>query len=204
MGSLLDTIDFGEVRDGLRQAKPMQFVPCLSTASAGLDKYGFTTLREFVVAHIIDGGLGIPLEKAKWLIDFNPAYKHQAAELKALLGIGELAATTLPVVEQGLGNERGVNQHSRILDNSKKVKHPNPPSSQGGNAAKYRIAKLKRDHPDIAERMANGEFKSVSEAERAAGVKPELEPKSRLTLPTNDKAKAIEMFELWLAKQYPE
>ena len=192
MGSLLDTIDFGEVRDGLRQAKPMQFVPCLSTASAGLDKYGFKTLREFVVAHIIDGGLGIPLEKAKWLIDFNPAYKHQAAELKALLGIGELAATTLPVVEHG-----GVRGQ---VANSKKGNL----TQYGSNAAKYRIAKLKRDHPDIAERMANGEFKSVSEAERAAGVKPELEPKSRLTLPTNDKAKAIEMVELWFAKQYPE
>ena len=41
-----------------------------------------------------------------------------------------------------------------------------------GNCSKYRIAKLKRDHPEIAERMIAGEFKTVSEAEREAGIRP--------------------------------
>jgi hypothetical protein len=39
-----------------------------------------------------------------------------------------------------------------------------------GNSAKYRISRLKRDFPDIAARIETGEFKTVSEAERAAGI----------------------------------
>ena len=34
--------------------------------------------------------------------------------------------------------------------------------TQGGNSATYRLAKLKKTHPGIAERYANGEFKSVA------------------------------------------
>jgi hypothetical protein len=36
-----------------------------------------------------------------------------------------------------------------------------------GNSSARRIARLKRDHPDIAERLDHGEFKSVAAAERA-------------------------------------
>jgi len=41
-------------------------------------------------------------------------------------------------------------------------------SKERGTSAQYRIAKLKRDHPEIADRLEQGVFKSVSEAERAA------------------------------------
>jgi len=37
-----------------------------------------------------------------------------------------------------------------------------------GNAAAYRVAKLKEAYPEIAARLATGEFRSVAEAERAA------------------------------------
>lgn len=43
---------------------------------------------------------------------------------------------------------------------------------QQGNSAAYRIAKLKRDYPDVAARIAAGEFKTVSEAERSIGLRP--------------------------------
>lgn len=50
-----------------------------------------------------------------------------------------------------------------------------------GNSSKYRIAKLKRDHPEIAQRLMDGEFKSVSEAERAAGMdRPLMSPVEKL------------------------
>jgi len=43
----------------------------------------------------------------------------------------------------------GTNQFTSTgFDKNKNVK----PSDDGGNSATYRIAKLKRDHPDIAER----------------------------------------------------
>lgn len=41
-----------------------------------------------------------------------------------------------------------------------------------GTFATYRLAKLKRDHPQVAARVEAGEFKNVAEAERAAGIKP--------------------------------
>lgn len=41
---------------------------------------------------------------------------------------------------------------------------------QRGTGQTYRIAKLKRDYPAIAQRLAQGEFRSVREAERAAGL----------------------------------
>jgi len=41
---------------------------------------------------------------------------------------------------------------------------------QQGNAAKYRIAKLKASHPEIAERLEAREFKSVAESAAATGA----------------------------------
>lgn len=73
----------------------------------------------------------------------------------------------------------GVNRFtSDRLDNNEIVKS----TEQGGNAAIYRIAKLKRDAPEFAERLQAGEFKTVREAERAAGfpVPPKLTPLERV------------------------
>jgi len=49
-------------------------------------------------------------------------------------------------------------------------KNENGINVRGGNNLPYRIAKLKRDAPEIAERLASGEFPNVREAERAAGM----------------------------------
>lgn len=51
-------------------------------------------------------------------------------------------------------------------------KNENGIAIRGGNNSAYRIAKLKRDHPEVAARIAAGEFKSVSEAERSIGLRP--------------------------------
>lgn len=57
------------------------------------------------------------------------------------------------------------NGRSRDSKNENGISTP-----RGGNNQPYRIAKLKRDYPAIAERLAQGEFKNVREAERAAGL----------------------------------
>lgn len=44
------------------------------------------------------------------------------------------------------------------------------------NTVKHILARLKRDHPDIAERFAAGEFKSTRAAARAAGIKVDATP----------------------------
>lgn len=58
----------------------------------------------------------------------------------------------------------GTNQHSGGgVDNVK-------PSGSGGNSAAYIVAKLKRDAPEFAERLAAGEFRSARAAGIAAGI----------------------------------
>jgi hypothetical protein len=42
--------------------------------------------------------------------------------------------------------------------------------ARGQNHAAYLAARLKRDHPEIAERLAAGEFRSVRAAAKAAGI----------------------------------
>lgn len=64
----------------------------------------------------------------------------------------------------------GTNQHTQGPDKTENVR----PSAYG-NSKEYRLGVLKRDHQDIAERYASGEFRNVSEAERAAGIR---EPKA--------------------------
>jgi hypothetical protein len=49
-------------------------------------------------------------------------------------------------------------------------------SHVGGNSAAYLVAKLKRDAPDFAERLAAGEFPSARAAARAAGFKVDTPP----------------------------
>lgn len=74
----------------------------------------------------------------------------------------QIAATAQPIAEHGeIGNGR-----SRVDKNE----NVNSIDHQGGNGQTYRIAKLKRDYPAIAERLQSGEFRSVREAERAAGL----------------------------------
>jgi hypothetical protein len=43
-------------------------------------------------------------------------------------------------------------------------------SNQQGNSSAYLAAKLRRDHPEIADRMMRGEFRSVRAAAIAAGI----------------------------------
>ena len=71
---------------------------------------------------------------------------------------------------------------------------------RGGTNSEYRIAKLKRDAPEFAERLQAGEFKTVREAERAAGfaVPPKLTPLERayravMRLDESDRVKLVEM-----------
>lgn len=46
----------------------------------------------------------------------------------------------------------------------------------GGNSAEYRAARLKRDAPEVAARLARGEFPSVSAAFREAGLERKPDP----------------------------
>ena len=56
------------------------------------------------------------------------------------------------------------------------VDNVNSYSKKGGNASSYRIARLKRDYPEVAEGLARGEYRSVYAAAKAAGLVREKTP----------------------------
>jgi hypothetical protein len=133
---------------------------------------------------------------------------------QAKLELAEQAKAVEPVIERGgyegrketgkiLKNKPSKIAASSILDTVENVNYTKSTSSdQGGTASKYRIAKLKRDHPEVAQRLMDGEFKTVRQAERAAGVVPELQEVFRVALPTKDRAAAEKKFAEFLAKFY--
>lgn len=74
----------------------------------------------------------------------------------------QIAATVEAIAEHGeIGNGRSRPDKNENIRST---------SDQYGTSQPYRIAKLKRDYPAIAERLQSGEFRSVREAERAAGL----------------------------------
>ena len=56
-------------------------------------------------------------------------------------------------------------EHGGVREQVDRVK-----SSAGGNSAEYLLGRLKRDHPDIVERLANGELTSIKRAAIKAGI----------------------------------
>ena len=177
---------YQRILDRLRQGKPDSWITQLDIALGNLDQYGFKDAKSFITGTVSSGGLGIPLDKAKELMYFNPVYEHIADELSVKIGLVEVAKKVDKLTEHG------TNQHSGG------DKTENVTSSERGNANSYRIAKLKRDHPEIAQGVIDGKYKSVSEAERAAGIgKPLLTPVEKIIraysrLSDDDKRKVIE------------
>jgi DNA adenine methylase len=74
---------------------------------------------------------------------------------------GKIVATAKPLKKSGgqIGKRRAKNNHVINTHGYKQL---------GGN--KYLMARLKRDHPEIVQRLANGEFRSVRAAAKAAGI----------------------------------
>jgi len=76
----------------------------------------------------------------------------------------ELASTVQPVAAHG--GEREQVDKSEIINL--------PPDNQGGTSAAYSLARLKRDHPEVVERVISGEIKSARAAMREVGLAPPL------------------------------
>jgi hypothetical protein len=82
--------------------------------------------------------------------------RRQAEAVKA-------AQETRPALEPEGGTNLTVAKNGKQL-----------PLPKGSTSAKRRVARLKRDYPEAAERLARGEFKSVAAAERfARGEEPD-------------------------------
>jgi hypothetical protein len=63
----------------------------------------------------------------------------------------------------GPGNPTGANQHTVRNGANSTIPH-------GSTSARYLVRRLKRDHPDIAQALADGKFKSARAAGVAAGI----------------------------------
>lgn len=164
-----------EIRETLFKMAPLQWPVFLEMAEHYLGLYGFDNLQDFVTTDYAKGGIGVPLEKAKELLYFNPVYKHKADKFCPKLGIAALAKSV------DAAKKHGGDRKSDQPDESKNVR-----LKQYGNSALERIEVLKRDHPEIAKRLEAGEFKTVAEAERAAGTRAPLRPKKMVTVYLDD------------------
>src|SRR5262249_54625586 len=70
--------------------------------------------------------------------------------------VQRLAEAAVPQPERRPGSGRG---------------HKRPTPTKHGNSTRYLVARIARDRPDILARMQAGEFESVLEAARLAGIR---------------------------------
>jgi len=173
MVQVTDESEFKKARQWLLEEKPEQFTAILSGIKGLYQHGGFKSLHEFTHAPVGKGGLGLTDAKLNALLYYNPAYRSSADELATTLNLAEKAKSIGSVVGQGKSNHSTSPRESAIVDNSRNINY----SEKGGTSSVYRIAKLKRDFPEVATRLEEGEFKNVADAERASGIKP---PKKRL------------------------
>jgi hypothetical protein len=80
----------------------------------------------------------------------------------------------VPAADEAPRDEAG--RFSKAADQRDNV----TPDAVRGTGAAYVIARLKRDHPNIIEKVLKGEFKSVQAAAREAGIKVPKPPPSSL------------------------
>ena len=148
---------------------PVDFAIHLDSANKLLNVSDFNSLSDFVTASVNRNGLGLTIDEANILLDMNKNRRDLVESLSKKLTVAERAKSVEAV------GENGNNQHNRGSDTSKNIR----PSCEAGfgTSSTYRIAKLKRDHPEVAQKLEAGEFRNVREAERSAGVQP---PKKRL------------------------
>jgi hypothetical protein len=117
------------------------------------DAFGhpFPSLRAFCLADPPHG------------IGFDPAFLDAVVRETRAITLGELVAEVRAL------QAHGTNQYSEQQE-------VDTPTSTVGRASRYRIGRLKRDYPDIAEALARGEYRSVRAAAKAAGFVREPTP----------------------------
>jgi len=134
-----------ELRKVAIEETPEQWCITLECLEYDLEEHGFSDLKTFITTPYSKGGLGIPLEKAVQFINYNPVYEHKAKVFMDKLGLIDTAKNT-PVLNDSAGNP-----HKSNCDKSKNITI----KREGGTSQSYRISKLKRDFPEIAERLCD-------------------------------------------------
>lgn len=113
------------------------------------EKCGYKNLDD-----LIRRGLELDPELAHWAYDGLKALDpKEATSYEHMVKVGK-------VLGKHGGNRKGDYQ----------VGDTNLNASKGGMTKEYQIARLKRDHPDIAQDLADGKYPSVRQAAIAAGI----------------------------------
>ncbi len=126
---------YSELLNTLLERQPDQWITVLENIEPKLSTHGFTSLIDFVTSDVGKGGLGMDKKQLVHLLRYNPVYKHKADHLEGKMGLCEYAKGV------GVLGEHGVRHYETENVISKQ-----------GNSSDYRIAKLKRDHPVVADR----------------------------------------------------
>ena len=114
-------------------------------------------------------------------------YEHpygSKERMLAALEVGDVPAARARVAVKAM-TATPMRQHGGINEYNKEEGYlDNLPPNKRGKGSYYLTARIARDHPEIWERMKRGEFKSVAEAARAAGIKL-AKPRKTVTLSDN-------------------
>lgn len=163
---------FLEVRNKLLNSTPTQFCVYVELLEDMLNESRFKSLRECLTGKVGEGGCGLQPAKIKEMLYFNPAYKHVADNLAVKLQLEMIE----PLKE--VGAPIGNTNNSKVKGNNVTIDLDQSKSSRGNNVD-YLLARLKRDRPDLIEKLTSGELKSPRQAALEAGiVKPkyQIEP----------------------------
>lgn len=87
-----------------------------------------------------------------------------------ILGPGLHTATACETAAETMRRAEAIGPHRRPKAEEVKVYDVNFNQGKGGNRGSYLAARIKRDRPDIAERVEAGEFPSMRAAAIAAGI----------------------------------
>jgi hypothetical protein len=109
--------------------------------------------------------------RKKVLIDFELT-EHDMIEIVALLKCDDHTAVQRRLAQKLAANPAvpALATHAEAGAKGGRGKKAPDNVSIFGNSATYLVRRLKRDHPEIAEALARGEFKSARAAGRAAGI----------------------------------
>jgi len=142
------------------------------------------TFSRFVNTPYDKGGLGWSIKDLKAVLSLthryeapNPVNRTISDRLNAMrTEVNRLLADDIEPT-----NPHGGDRRSNQIDVSSR-------SGQGGNSRAYIISRLKRDRPDLAEKVINNEMKT-SEAKRLAGYPVD----DRIKIPIDNPQRAAEM-----------
>ncbi|MEO1878430.1 MAG: hypothetical protein ABGX40_00505, partial [Methylococcales bacterium] len=114
-----------EIRQSAIEGPPAQGCATFYVLKGMMDAHGFIDLKTLITTPYSKGGLGMTLDKAMQLINFNPDYEYYAKQVMQKLGVAEWAKNSDVLHASG-------DQQYSGCDKSEHVNR-----YDRGNAAKY-------------------------------------------------------------------